>query len=215
VFTLIIADDHAIIRDGLRRIIEEVPGYKVVGEASDGLQTVRMVRKLNPDLLILDISMPNLRGIEAITKIRKFNKQVKILILTMHKSEDYAYECLKAGAQGYILKEDADDELITAIQTLRKGQIYLSSSLSDNVIRELLRRRKTQDRSKFELLTTREREVLKMIAEGNSNKKIAEKLGISIRTVEHHRLRISKKLGFNNITELVKFAIRVGLIDLD
>ncbi|OPX17614.1 hypothetical protein BXT86_05570 [candidate division WOR-3 bacterium 4484_100] len=214
-FTLIIADDHAIIRDGLRRIIEEVPGYKVVGEASDGLQTVRMVRKLNPDLLILDISMPNLRGIEAITKIRKFNKQVKILILTMHKSEDYAYECLKAGAQGYILKEDADDELITAIQTLRKGQIYLSSSLSDNVIRELLRRRKTQDRSKFELLTTREREVLKMIAEGNSNKKIAEKLGISIRTVEHHRLRISKKLGFNNITELVKFAIRVGLIDLD
>ncbi len=213
--SLVIADDHPIIRDGLKRIVEEVPGFKVIGEAGDGSEAVRMVRKMQPDILILDISMPNLRGIEAISKIRKFDKRVKILILTMHKNEDFAYECLQAGAQGYILKEDAADELITAIQTLTRGQLYLSPSFGDSVLKELIRRRSSQDKTKYELLSIREREVLKLIAEGDSNKAIAKKLGISVRTVEHHRLSMCHKLKLNNTTALVKFALRIGIIDLD
>ena len=217
-YTLFIADDHTVLRNGLKRIIEENSGYKVIGETGDGLEIVRQVRKLVPDMIILDISMPNLRGIEAINKIRKFNKKIKILILTMHKNDEYVYECLVNGAQGYLLKEDADTELIAAIKEIRHDEIYISSSFSSEVIRKLVQHRSKErgkkQRSVFKDLSPREREVLKLIAEGNQNKRIARKLGISVRTVEHHRLSIMRKLRVSNTVSLVKYAIKVGLVEL-
>ncbi|MGB3480144.1 MAG: response regulator transcription factor [bacterium] len=217
-YNLFIADDHTVLRNGLKRIIEENAGYKIIGETGNGLEIVRQLRKLRPDMIILDISLPGLRGIEAVNKIRKFNKNIKILILTMHKNDEYVYECLVNGAQGYLLKEDADTELIAAIKEIQKNKIYISSSFSSEVISKLVQHRsKERDkrrRSVFKDLSPREREVLKLIAEGNQNKKVARKLGISVRTVEHHRLSIMRKLNVSNTAGLVKYAIKAGLIYL-
>ncbi len=218
VYTLCLADDHALLRNGLSRIIEDYPDYKIVGETGDGLQVTTLIRTLVPDMILLDISMPNLRGIEAIRKIRKFNKKTKILILTMHKNDEYVYECLISGAQGYVLKEDADAELITAIKSIKNNKIYVSSSFSGDFLKKLIQRANDKQgkrqKSVFEELSPREREVLKLIAEGNPNKKIARKLGISVRTVEHHRLSIMKKLNVSNAAQLIRYAIKVGLTEL-
>jgi len=215
---IFLADDHKLLRDGVKRIIEENPEFSVIGETGDGLEITRQIRKLKPDIIILDISLPNLRGIEAIRKIRRFDKRIKILILTMHKNDEYVYQCLLNGAQGYILKEDADIELISALKTIMANRIFISPSFTSDVIKKLLSRageRKTKRRgSSFEDLTPRERDVVKLIAEGNANKKIAKKLGISIRTVEHHRFNVTKKLGVSNTASLVKYAIKTGLIDI-
>jgi DNA-binding NarL/FixJ family response regulator len=217
-YNLFIADDHTVLRNGLKRIIEENAGYKIIGETGDGLEIIRQLRKLRPDMIILDISLPGLRGIEAINKIRKFNKNIKILILTMHKNEEYVYECLVNGAQGYLLKDDADIELIAAIKEIQKNKIYISSSFSSEVISKLVQHRSKErdkrQRSVFKDLSPREREVLKLIAEGNQNKKVARKLGISVRTVEHHRLSIMRKLNVSNTAGLVKYAIKAGLVEL-
>ena len=212
---IFIADDHMIVRNGLRRIIEEEPGYKVIGETGDGLQILPSILKLQPDMIILDISMPNLRGIEAIGKIRKVNKKVKILVLTMHKNEDYVYECLISGAQGYILKEDADTELMSAIESVRRDKIYVSASFTRDVIKKLVQKRGVKSGSFFGVLSPREREILKLIAEGKANKKIAELLSISVRTVEHHRSSIMRKLGVSNTAGLVRHAIKTELVDLN
>jgi len=217
-YNLFIADDHTVLRNGLKRIIEENAGYKIIGETGDGLEIVRQLRKLRPNMIILDISMPGLRGIEAVNKIRKFNKNIKILILTMHKNDEYVYECLVNGAQGYLLKDDADIELIAAIKEIRHNKIYISSSFSSEVISKLVQHRSKErdkrQRSVFKDLSPREREVLKLIAEGNQNKKVARKLGISVRTVEHHRLSIMRKLNVSNTAGLVKYAIKAGLVEL-
>ena len=214
-YKIFIADDHTMIRQGLRRILEEVNDLKVVGECGDGLQVMPQLRKLQPDMILLDISLPNLRGIELIQKIRKFNKGIMILVLTMHKNEEYVYECLTGGAQGYILKEDADTELLSAIQQIRSGKIYVSSSFTGDVIKNLLERNaKTDDYSPFRVLSGREREILKLTAEGDTNKKIAVKLSISNRTVEHHRANIMKKIGVKNVASLIKYAVKAGLVDV-
>lgn len=214
-YKIFIADDHTMIRQGLRRIIEEVAGYKVIGECGDGLQVMPQLRRLQPDMIMLDISLPNLRGIELIKKIRKFDKRMKILVLTMHKNEEYVYECLTGGAQGYILKEDADSELISAIGQIQNGKIYVSSSFTGDVIKNLLERNaKIGDYSPFRVLSSREREILKLTAEGDTNKKIAVKLSISNRTVEHHRANIMKKIGVKNVASLIKYAVKAGLVDL-
>jgi DNA-binding NarL/FixJ family response regulator len=210
---IFIADDHTIIRDGLRRIIEEVHGYKVVGETGDGLQIIPLVRKLKPDIIILDISMPNLRGIEAINKIRKIDKKVKILVLTMHKNEDYVYECFVSGAQGYILKEDADTELMFAIESIKRNKTYVSPSFSSDVIKNLVERSSTKSGSSLGVLTQREREILKLIAEGKTSKRAAKLLNISPRTVEHHRLSIMRKLDVSNTARLIRYAIEKGLVN--
>ncbi|MBA7520184.1 Oxygen regulatory protein NreC [subsurface metagenome] len=210
---IFIADDHTIIRDGLRRIIEEVHGYKVVGETGDGLQILPLIRKLKPDIILLDISMPNLRGIEAIHKIRKVDKKVKILVLTMHKNEDYVYECFISGAQGYILKDDAATELMFAIESIKRNKTYVSPSFSSDVIKNLVKRSSTKRGSSFGVLTQREREVLKLIAEGKTSKRAAKLLGISPRTVEHHRLSIMRKLGVSNTARLIRYAIENGLVN--
>lgn len=210
---IFIADDHTIIRDGLRRIIEEVHDYKVVGETGDGLQIIPLVRKLKPDIILLDISMPNLRGIEAIYKIRKVDKKVKILVLTMHKNEDYVYECFISGAQGYILKDDAATELMFAIESIKRNKTYVSPSFSSDVIKNLVERSSRKSGSSFGVLTQREREVLKLIAEGKTSKRAAKLLSISPRTVEHHRLTIMRKLGVSNTARLIRYAIENGLVN--
>jgi two-component system response regulator NreC len=215
---IFLADDHKLLRDGVKRIVEEDPKFSVVGETGDGLEITRMVRKLKPDIVVLDISLPNLRGIEAIRKIRRFDKKTKILILTMHKNDEYVYQCLVNGAHGYILKEDADVELLSALKTVMANRIFISPSFTSDVIKKLLSRtadKKTKKRgTSFRDLTPRERDIVKLIAEGNANKKIAKKLGISVRTVEHHRFNISRKLGLSNTASLVKYAIKTGLIEI-
>lgn len=216
-YDIFLADDHTIIRHGLRRIIEENPGYRIVGETGDGLKVISKIRTLHPNMIILDLSMPDLNGIEVVNRIRKYNKKIKILILTMHKNNEYVYECLVNGAQGYMLKEDADSELISAIKALKTGNIYISPSFSNEVIKNLIERRSNTDKRRGSavrrVLTPREREVLKLVAEGNSNKKIADKLGISVRTAEHHRLNIMKKLSVTNTAGLVRYALRTKVID--
>ena len=214
-YNLVIADDHTLVRQGLRRIIEESGAYKIVGETGDGAEIVSLIRRLAPDMIILDISLPNLRGIEAIRKIIKVNKKIKILILTMHKNEEYVYESLTNGAHGYLLKEDADSELIKAISMIQSDKLYISSSFSSDIIKGLVQRKNNKSvMSPFSILSAREREVLKLLTEGNSSKKIASQLSISTRTVEHHRLNIMKKLKISNVANLVQYALKTGLIDL-
>jgi len=216
-YDIFLADDHTIIRHGLRRIIEENPGYRIVGETGDALEVISKIRTLHPNMIILDLSMPDLNGIEVVNRIRKYNKKIKILILTMHKNNEYVYECLVSGAQGYMLKEDADSELISAIKALETGNIYISPSFSNEVIRNLIERRSNTEKKRGSavrrVLTPREREVLKLVAEGNSNKEVADKLDISVRTAEHHRLNIMKKLDVTNTAGLVRYALRTKVID--
>lgn len=216
IFKIFIADDHTIIRQGIARILRDIPDCQVVGECGEGLQVMPLVRKLQPDLILLDISLPNIRGTELIKRIKKFNNKIQILILTMHKNEEYVYECLSQGAAGYMLKDDADTDLITAISQVRKGMIYVSSSFTGEVIKNLVERvQKGTEWSPFRLLTVREREILKLTAEGDTNKTISRKLGLSPRTVENHRAKIMKKIGVANIARLIKYAYQHGLIDQD
>jgi len=216
--SVFLADDHKLVRNGLRRIVEENPDYIVCGETGDGLQLAREIRSQKPDLLLLDISMPNLRGIEAIAKIRRVSKKIKILVVTMHKNEEYVCECLLNGAHGYMLKDDADAELMEAIKTVLEGQFYVSRSFSNELIEKLIKghnkRTGKRQNTVFRELTNREREVLTLLAEGNSNKKTATILGISVRTVEHHRLRIMQKLKLKNTSDLIKYAIKTGFLEL-
>ena len=213
-YTLILADDHVLVRQGLKRILEGMPGLKVIGEADDGLELLKLLSHLVPDMVILDIFMPNLRGIEAIHEIKKMNRDIKILILTMHKDKEYLYLALSAGAKGYLLKEDADKELFSAIEKVRQGKTYLSPHFSEDVIDDLVHVGKGEAKTVFETdpLTPREREVLKMIAEGKSSKEIAGDLFISVFTVNNHRASIMDKLKLNKATDLVKYAIRKGYI---
>ena len=207
-YRIVLADDHTLFRQGVRKIIEEVVDYKVVEEVSDGLALVELLKKLIPDMVILDISMPNLRGIEATRDIKRIHPDLKILILTMHKNREYLYQAISAGAVGYLLKEDADTDLLYAIETIRQGKTYISPILSvglrDDLVNIYQRNRST---SPFGPLTTREREVLKLIAEGRSSKDIAVFLHISVRTVQHHRSNIMEKLSAKSTADLVKYAI--------
>jgi DNA-binding NarL/FixJ family response regulator len=213
-YRILIAEKHAIVREALKRIIEDVDSYQIIGDTGDGLEILPLIRQLRPNMIILGISLPNLRGIEAIPKIRRFNRKTKILILTMHKIEEYVYECLVSGAHGYMLKEDTVAELLLAIESIRKEQIYISRSFSSNVIKMLAQRKgDTEYRTPFALLTERQREILRLIADGNSNKRIAGKLGNSVRTIEHHRFRIMKKLSIANTAGLIRYAIENKFVD--
>jgi DNA-binding NarL/FixJ family response regulator len=214
--TVILADDHKLVRDGLRRIIEETKEYRIIGEAEHADDAIRNVKKLNPKILILDISMPDAQGVATIRKIRKFNKQIRILVVTMHKNEECVSECLLAGANGYVLKEDADTELIEAIKAVGKGKIHVSPLFTSEVIQNLLTHWRVPRTSSSNItltkLTPREHEILTLIADGNSNKAISKHLTISVRTVEHHRLSIMRKLNVSSTVELIKSAIKNGLV---
>lgn len=210
-YRIVLADEHILFRHGIKRIIDEMSGAEVVGEANDGLEAIELVKNLQPDLAILDISMPKLRGIEACREIRRLFPGVKILMLTMHKDREYLYQALSAGAQGYLLKEDSDEELFAAIGTIRTGAIYVTKALAGAVSSDVSVLFPEGDRKLSRPLTAREREILKFICEGKSNSEMAEVLRISIRTVETHRANIMNKLDLRNTAELVKYAFQNGL----
>jgi len=210
-YRIVLADDHIMLRSGIRRIIEDFKDMEVVGEVGDGLELLIMLKKILTDMIILDISMPNLRGIEATREIKNIHPDIKILILSMHKSKEYLYQAISAGAEGYLLKDDSDRELFSAIDTIRNNNIYLSPNLAKNLTHDFIetcRGNKPVD----DPLTAREKQVLKLIAEGNTCKNISNLLYISIRTAQHHRASILKKLNIKKMPELVKYAINKGYI---
>jgi DNA-binding NarL/FixJ family response regulator len=208
-YRVILADDHVLMRRGLRLILEENSNLEISAEVGDGLELLSVLQKINPDLIILDVSMPNLRGIEAIPEIRRVRPNAKVLMLTMHKEEDYLYQAVSAGANGYLLKDDAEKELFSAIEHIKNGKIYISPSLADQSMQNWARLRRGEDDSRSsESLTVREREILKLIAGGKSNKEIGDLLYISVRTVERHRANMMSKLNIRKTAELVQYALR-------
>ncbi|MCL4501239.1 MAG: response regulator transcription factor [Deltaproteobacteria bacterium] len=212
-FSILLADDHTMFRRGVRRIIQSINDTEVVGEASDGFELLELLKKTSPHLVIMDISMPNLRGLEATREIKIISPAVKVLILTMHKDKEYLYHAFSAGAEGYLLKEDADSELISAIDTLRRGGTYISPLLSTQLADLFMQKSRPNTEpmtSPGERLTTREREIIKLIAEGKSSKEMADLLFISSRTVQHHRANIMRKLNIKKTADLVKYAIQKG-----
>lgn len=209
-YRIILADDHIMLRQGIKKIIEESEDIVVIAEASDGLELLAVLKKMTPEMVILDISMPNMRGIEVSREIKSFNPKIKVLILTMHKKIDYLYHALSAGADGFLLKEDTDEELFTAIETIRRGRIYVSPSFSTELAEDMSKICRGDGRFPVERLTTREREVLKLVSEGKSSKEIADLLFISVRTAEHHRENIKRKLNLKKVADLVKYAILEG-----
>ena len=211
-YRVILADDHALVRQGLNKIISEAQDMEVVGEAGDGIELLRILAKSEADMVILDISMPRLRGLEAIHEIRSLYPDVAILILTMHKDMEYLYLALSSGAKGYVLKDDADKELFAAIARVRQGRTYVSPHFSEELIEGLVHVGKGEGKRHFDTdpLTLREREIVKLIAEGKSSKEIAELLFISARTVDNHRAKIMEKLNLKKATDLVKYAIEKG-----
>lgn len=213
-YRIILADDHVLFRQGIKNILEGSDDLQIVGEAGDGLALLDLLKRVDTDMVILDISMPNLRGLEATREIKMITPEVKILILTMHKDKEYVFSAISAGAEGYLLKEDADTELFAAIDKIRNKGSYISPLLSTDLAYELIQEasQKGQVSPPADPLTTREREVLKLIAEGVSNKEIADLLHISIRTVENHRANIMRKLNIRQTANLVKYAIRKGYI---
>jgi DNA-binding NarL/FixJ family response regulator len=214
-FKILLADDHVMFRRGVKSMIQGMDDVEVVGEAGDGLELLKLLKVIRPHLVIMDISMPNLRGLEATREIKVIDSGVKVLILTMHKEREYLYHALTAGAEGYLLKEDADGELLAAIETLRQGGTFISPLLSAQMADIFVDKFRTGGESPAlpeEPLTVREREILKLIAEGKSSKEIGELLFISSRTVQHHRANIMRKLRVKKTTDLVKYAIQKGYI---
>jgi DNA-binding NarL/FixJ family response regulator len=203
-YTIVLADDHALFRQGVKKIIEEVDDFRVVGEANDGLELLELMKKNRPHLVILDISMPNLRGLEAAREIKGLYPQVKVLLLTMHKKKDFLQQGLEAGVDGFLVKEDADTALLQAVQAIRRGEKFYSPLLSDKLADLASQRGKTDP------LTKREKEVAKLLAEGKSSKEIAELLYISIYTVRRHRDNIMKKLDLKGLADLVRYAMDQG-----
>ncbi|MFP3868321.1 MAG: response regulator [Desulfobacteraceae bacterium] len=200
-YAIVLADDHALFRQGIRRIIEELSEVRVIGEAGDGLELLKLLKQSSPDLVVLDISMPNLRGLEAAREIKSQYPQMKILLLSMHKKKDFLQQGLEAGVDGFIVKEDADTELLQAIQAIRKGQKFFSPLLSDQLA-DLAR-----GQGQTDPLTRREKEIIKLLAEGRSSPEIAELLYISVHTVRRHRDNIMRKLKLKSLAELVRYAL--------
>jgi DNA-binding NarL/FixJ family response regulator len=213
--TLLIADDHRLFREGLRTLLGKRPDIKVVGEATDGAATVAAVAKLKPDVVLMDISMPELNGIEAARRIVAQGGTTRIIMLSMHADRRFITESLRAGAMGYLLKDCSLDEVLLALNAVREGTLYLSSRISASVIREYVAIAQSVPGSAFSILSAREREVLQLLAEGRSTKEMAAKLHVSVKTVETHRKQIMDKLDVHSVAELTKYAIREGLTALD
>jgi two-component system response regulator NreC len=210
---ILVADDHTIIRSGLRMLLERQPGFEVVGEAADGRQAVELARGLRPDVAMLDIAMPNLNGIEAARQICAELPKIRIVILSVHSDEAYVLKALKAGARGYLLKDSAESDIISAVRLVGAGKAFFSPEISRMLVEDYVRQlqHRGMDDS-YELLTTREREILQLLAEGRSNKDIAAMLNVSVYTVETHRSHILQKLNLHSLPELILYAIRKGVI---
>ncbi|MFZ5953031.1 MAG: response regulator [Candidatus Rifleibacteriota bacterium] len=209
---ILIVDDHKIFREGLKSLLEKFPEFYVVGEASDGFEAVKLAEQQQPDLIIMDLTMPGLNGIESSRKILQQSPECKIIILSMHSDERFVIELLKVGVKGYVLKDSAFEELHIAIHNVLKNQAYLSPVITDIVVREFAgNKNEPVKNSAFMVLTAREREILQLLAEGKATKEIAAKLTISSKTVESHRKQIMDKLQIHSVAELTKYAIREGL----
>lgn len=211
---ILLADDHTILRAGLRMMLNAQPDMEVIGEAQDGRQAINTTMNLQPDIVLMDITMPDMNGIEATRQIKRVAPEVKVLVLTMHENDEYVFQALRAGASGYILKEAADTELITALHVLRSGQFYLSPSAQSVIVGDYLQRVHTgEEKDSYNNLTEREKEILKLVAEGYTNNQIAERLVISPKTVDTHRTHVMDKLNLHSRAELVKYAMRRGLLE--
>lgn len=209
-YRIVLADDHILVRDGVKHIIKERPDFRVVGEASDGLELLRLLKRKQTDMVLLDISMPGMRGIEAAREIKSNHPEIKIVMLTMHRKRRYVQYAMASGADGYLLKEATGDELFDAITNVRNGGSYVSKSFSKEMVSEMVTLYQGGMKSRKEVLTTREKEILKLIAEGKASKEIADLLFISIYTVNNHRANIIKKLKIKKTADLVRYAIREG-----
>jgi DNA-binding NarL/FixJ family response regulator len=210
---VLIVDDHTLLRAGLRSLLAQDPNIEIVGEAADGRDAVRAVGQLTPDLVLMDLTMPGMNGIEAVTEIKRRYPEVRILVMTLHKTEDFIHASLRAGADGYILKDATHDELRVAIRSVLQGKTYLSMDVSGKVVSGYLGGGKSASGSSvFDTLTHREREILKLVAEGRPNKGIAEYLNLSVKTVEKHRSNLMSKLDVHNAAGLTAFAIEKGLL---
>jgi len=210
---IVLADDHTILREGLRALLSADPNIDIIGEAQDGREAVRCVENLGPDLLLMDLSMPRMSGLDAISEIKKRFPETKIIALTVHKTEEYLLTTLQAGVNGYVLKDATHDELVMAIHSVMAGKPYLSPGISEKVIEGYLEGKEDNlSVSSWQKLSQREREVLKLIAEGYKNKEIAEDLCISLKTVEKHRANLMKKLDLHNAAGLTVYAVEKGLV---
>ena len=212
---ILLVDDHKIVRDGLRSLIEKDQDTEVVGEAADGRAAVQQVRDLSPDVVIMDIAMPDLNGIEATRQILAERPEIKIVALSMHSDSRFIAEMLRSGALGYLLKNCAFEELTKAIHSVVDDQTYLSSGIAEVVTKEYVRRLTETEMTAPTILSDREREVLQLLAEGKSTKEVASCLHVSIKTIETHRRQIMRKLNINSLAELIKYAVREGLTSLD
>jgi DNA-binding NarL/FixJ family response regulator len=211
--SIVLADDHDIVRKGLRFLLERLPSMEVVGEAPDGRTAVRLAQELEPDLVIMDIGMPLLNGIDATAQIIKHNPRTAVIILSMHADETYLVRTLAAGAKGYLLKDSTETDLIPAIQTVARGKPFFSPKITETLLEDYMRhlqQRGLQD--SYELLTDREREILQLLAEGRSNKEVASLLDLSVYTVETHRTNLMQKLNLHNTAEIVLYAVRKKII---
>jgi len=208
--SVLLADDHAIVRDGLRLLLEAQPDIRVVGDADDGREAVRQTLQLCPDVAIIDIAMPNLNGIEAARQIHEACPCVQVIVLSMHSTSEHIFQALQAGARGYLLKESAGAEVVAAIRAVQAGRRYLSQKISNQAIDDYLRRREAAT-GPLDRLSPREWEVLQLVVEGKSSAEIADMLCLSPKTVETYRSRLMRKLGLDNLPDLVKFAVQHGL----
>lgn len=213
---VLIAEDHAIVREGLRTLMEAQPDIEVVGEATNGEEAVNKTREVQPDIVLMDITMPVLNGLEATRQIKQNSPGVRILVLTMHESDEYFFSILEAGASGYFIKGGSSAELVSALRAVWRGDVFIYPVMAKKLLSDYLHRVKAgQDKESYDGLTDRQREVLKLIAEGYTNQEIADLLVLSVATVQTHRAHIMAKLEFRSRTELIKYAIRRGFITLD
>lgn len=212
-YRLVIAEDHTILRDGLKALLASRPEFQVVGEASDGREAVRCAEELKPDLMLLDLSMPRSNGLEALKEIRRVSEETRVLVLTVHKTEDYVFTALQAGAHGYALKDSSAAELLLAVRSVLSGERYLSPAIATTVVAGYLNGKEAPSRqSPYDELTPREREVLKLVAEGYKTREIAEYLCISPKTVEKHRANLMECLDLHSVSALTTYAIEKGLV---
>ncbi|MCF7803426.1 MAG: response regulator transcription factor [Candidatus Marinimicrobia bacterium] len=210
---VVLADDHTVVRESIRDLLNRTNKFEVVGEAATGSETIQLVQEVEPDVTVVDIGMPELNGIEATKQLLRRDEDIKIIILSMYSNEEYISQVFNSGAQGYILKDSASEELIEAIQTVHTGGNYITSKLSTLIVNEYIKpKKKAYD--PLDELTEREREVLQLIGEGHTNQQIAEKLFISVKTVETHRTNLSNKLDIHNKSELIRYAVKRGIVTI-